>query len=210
MLRVYTSPFLFFLLPSELRYFPRRKCERKNAPTSKRFRCFPRNGEPRWPIHRMHEMAGNISGDFNEPPFAESTTVRRSNRANTDRVCIPRSRFSECVSGFIYSWKKSGFDSRESAGKASYYLAVTRRKRAFLGPMVDPAGRCGGSRTLILIVASRLVARSSTGYRYTRVNAVQKVTQEVVVGGNGRLGARARDAFRAVSSQNEKFAFSLR
>lgn len=48
------------------------------------------------------------------------------------------------------------------------------------------------------------------GYRYTRVNAVQKVTQEVVVGGNGRLGARARDAFRAVSSQNEKFAFSLR
>lgn len=117
------------------------------------------------------------------------------------RMCCPR---------FIYSWKKSGFDSRESAGKASYYLAVTRRKRAFLGPMVDPAGRCGGSRTLILIVASRLVARSSTGYRYTRVNAVQKVTQEVVVGGNGRLGARARDAFRAVSSQNEKFAFSLR
>lgn len=95
-------------------------------------------------MHRMHEMAGNISGDFNEPLFAESTTVRRSNRANTDRVCIPRSRFSECVSEFIYSWKKSGFDSRESAGKASYYLAVTRRKRAFLGsipPRID--GRSG-------------------------------------------------------------------
>lgn len=56
----------------------RRKCERKNAPTSKRFRCFPRNGEPRWPIHRMHEMAGNISGDL--------TNHRSRNR----RLCVDR------------------------------------------------------------------------------------------------------------------------
>lgn len=144
-------------------------------------------------------------------------TAPRSNGANSaDRACTDPSfrrffpsRFFPNL--FIYLLLEKKIDSirieSTSVQERLLLFGVTRRKRrAFLGsipslPAIDPAGRCGESRTLILIVASRLVARSSTGYRYTRRAAVQKVTQEV---GNVVEVRRActrhrptRDAFRA-------------
>lgn len=119
---------LLFSLPLELRFPPRKKvkparsCEGKNAAlflanVEGWFRGFPRNAESR--IAR-----------FNEPPFAESMTARRSNGANSaDRACTDPSfrrffpsRFFPNL--FIYlftSGKKNRFDSHrihQCTGKA--------------------------------------------------------------------------------------------
>lgn len=136
---------------------------------------------------------------FNEPAFAESMTARRSNRANTDTAYIPRVFFFPLhPSIFPNLFKKSSrFDSKLTMyGKGELLLfgRVTKGESVlFLGSIPPRIDRRSGRQ--VWRIENVNSNRSSWNTVIHRVNAVRKVTQELLL--LVVMGACTRDAFRA-------------